>query len=229
MRTNTAAGLMLAGMEISNYAREDSVKVVVLLSDGLANAAYVSNPPTFNIPPLDARVLEQRDNWYCPLDYWKARADGHDGPWCTDGDPDQGYVNPAVAPGSGQYHGVQDPDDAARYFADWLACFPPGENTLCYSDPPNQGGLGAVIFAIGLGQGVSNYDKGPSAIVGGELLRYIAWVGFNGDPRYNATNTACRNQPPTVSCDNYYYAEEGADLDQVFKDIASRIFTRLTH
>jgi hypothetical protein len=216
MRTNTAAGLRLAGMTLAG-GRPESVKVVVLLSDGLANAAYEQEDPWNPDNP---------DKWYCPNEYWmdpltyRRVGDDFEGPWCTDGDPSIGYVNPKYGDGT-----IQDPDDATRAFADWVACLPPGENELCGSN-----GVGAVIFVIGLGDGLVSLDyAAPVDDVGGQLLRYIARVGYSGDPRASSDQCAAVANDVTKTCGNYYFAPLGDDLNQIFRDIADRIFTRLTH
>ena len=224
-RTNTAAGLMLAGMELTSVrARPEAVKVVVLLSDGQANAAYVNNPPFNAYTPTP-------DDWYCPTDFWSEMVSGQpngrrvvdfqEGPWCTDGKYSQGYNNPATGIA---YSNVKDPEDAARWFADWVGCLPPGENNgTCGS-----AGIGAVIFTVGLGNGLIDPGFGPEPQVGARLLRYIAGVGENGDPRENQGDS-CENTPIATTCGTYYYAPSTAQLGGIFQDIADRIFTRLTH
>jgi hypothetical protein len=215
MRTNTAAGLRLAGMTLA-AGRPESVKVVVLLSDGLANAAY-EDPFELNNP----------DKWYCPNEYWmdpvtyRRVGDDYEGPWCTDGDPSIGYVNPKYGDGT-----IRDPDDAARALADWVACLPGGENEHCASN----NGVGAVIFVIGLGDGLVSLDyAAPVDDVGGQLLRYVARVGYSGDPRASTDPCGAVANDVTKTCGNYYFAPTGDDLNQIFRDIADRIFTRLTH
>ncbi|MCH7586920.1 MAG: VWA domain-containing protein, partial [Chloroflexi bacterium] len=221
-RTNTAAGLMLAGMELTSVrARPEAVKVVVLLSDGQANAAYVNNPPFNAYTPTP-------DDWYCPPGFWSKVLDGqvtgervaddHHGPWCTDGDPESGYVNPALGASS-----IDDAEDATRSFADWVGCLPPGENSICAAD-----GIGAVIFTVGLGNGLIDPGFGPVLGAGGELLRYVARVGFDGDPRRTSADP-CDSAGLTTNCGNYYFAPSTAQLGGIFKDIADRVFTRLTH
>lgn len=220
MRTNTALGLKIAGQElISGRARSEAVKVVVILSDGLANAAIRDTPAYTGVP----------EDWFCPPEYWwdttnpiipPQRPDGFEGPWCTDGNPDLGYVNPAFGSGT-----INDPEDMARAYADWVGCLPPGENTICAS-----GGVGAVVFAIGLGEDLADLPyNAPVDNVGGQLLRYIARVGYNGDPRLTDDSPCKDVSDVRTDCGNYYFAPTGAGLSNIFRDIADRIFTRLTH
>jgi len=65
-----------------------------------------------------------------------------------------------------------------------------------------------------------------TAPAGGALLRYIAAVGDDGDP---STDPCAGITDYTQWCGNYYYSPTGSKLDRVFEDIASRLFTRLTH
>jgi hypothetical protein len=233
MRTNHSAGLMVAAreFEVYGYAREEAVKVVVLLSDGLSNAAYAMGNAPWDPPSPIAPV--PFDNWFCPEAYWPSvegrRPDGHAAPFCTDGDGGVGYDG---------VHNLtigEDPDNMTRRMADYLACLP-GDQEACGAGS----GLGTVIFTIGLGDGVINFSSPlgtvPSETVGEDLLRYIARVGFDGDPELTP-NSPCwvgdeftgGPAPSGTSCGNYYYAPEGDDLIQIFEEIADRIFTRLTH
>jgi len=212
MVTNTAAALMVAAIEIEDYGREEALKVVVLLSDGLANAAYWTG--SFAAP---GHPLDQLTDWICPEEYWVPRDDGYDGPTCSDGNPDVGY--------NGHSNITRyDTDDWARSMADYLGCMP-GPQEACLAG----GGLGSVIFTIGLGRDVAHLSGNyPSEVVGEELLRYIARVGYNGDPELTSQD-GCFGAASATSCGNYYYAPEADDLDAIFSEIADRIFTRLTH
>jgi hypothetical protein len=97
-----------------------------------------------------------------------------------------------------------------------------------------------VIFTIGLGDQLINNTSCDTTVWGGmepggqcepdvgeQLLRYIANVGDNGDPR--PADDPCATKPAGTSCGNYYYSPTGSGLLQVFEAIASRIFTRITH
>jgi hypothetical protein len=117
--------------------------------------------------------------------------------------------------------------------ADFVGCFPTNQAATC-----TQEGQGAVIFSIGLGPEVlNNYDgKAPEEVngipYGVSLLRYVAAVGDDGDPDPNTD--PCRDLYGGINewrrwCGNYYYSPTGNQLNQVFEEIASRIFTRIAH
>ena len=88
--------------------------------------------------------------------------------------------------------------------------------------------VGSVIFAIGLGTNVTDNPQDLGNPRAGEfLLRYIAAVGIDAQP---TTDPFCSPDPGMeVSCGNYYWSPDGSGLVNVFEDIASRIFTRITH
>ena len=231
MRTNTAAGLMLAGKELTQRGREEAVWVIVLLSDGVANAAY----HTVGFAPPEPTNIE----WYCPPEFWSNPDDPfngrvfdrHLGPWCTNGGYPRGPVgdpnNPTAWPNA-YVNGVglgdqSDANAAARYWADWLGCLPGSANKHCA-----QSGKGVVMFTIALGDLTTNYD-GPFPNVGESLLRYIANVGYDGNPSLGSTDQ-CWKKPVKADCGNYYHSKTDlAELIPIFEAIAERIFTRLTH
>ncbi len=219
MRTNIAAGIAVAGNELQSNGREDAVWVVVILSDGVGNAAY-------QIPVDFSALTAAQVDWYCPQDYWRADttdnrvADFYQSPWCTDGDPYSGYTHPTL-PGS------PDPEDMTRYYADWLGCYPTEIGVDCSMD-----GLGAIIFSIGLGDALTNLNGGVGVQyddVGETVLRYIARVGYDGNPDGDSNSDPCWNTSAGASCGNYYYSPDGSDLTDIFNEIADKIFTRLVH
>ena len=227
MPTNIAAGLAVAGHELQTNGREDAVWVVIILSDGVGNAAY-------QIPVDFSPLIPAQVNWYCPSDYWRNDngdpipegylghrvVDFYESPWCTDGDPYNGYTHPTL-PGS------PDPEDLTRYYADWVGCYPSSFGNDCSID-----GLGAIVFSIGLGDALINLNGGIGvqyADVGETVLRYIARVGYDGDPAGDSNSDPCWGESTGVSCGNYYYSPSGDDLTDIFNEIADKIFTRLVH
>jgi hypothetical protein len=97
-------------------------------------------------------------------------------------------------------------------------------------DCNGQAGQGAVMFTIGLGNGVldtANEVNGKP--YGTALLRYIAAVGDDGDPGSDPCSIYWEDAADWEEwCGNYYFSPEGNQLSAVFQDIASRVFTRLT-
>jgi hypothetical protein len=120
--------------------------------------------------------------------------------------------------------------DFARDMADFAALREPHGNSI-------------IIFSIALGENVWNEPGVVERDAGEKLLRYLANVGWNGE--LNATFTThsgtevdwnggdeydvCANKASQVDCGNYYYAPSDInELNDVFAQIASRIFTRIT-
>jgi hypothetical protein len=180
--------------------REEAVWIVILVSDGVANAALRSESP---------------DIWICPISTHAPPA-GAGPPYCVDGDPDVRHPD-----GDADY----DADDYGRDMADFVGCPSPSfpQPAACAGTAP--GGQGAVVFSIGLGDAVINYTKGGDGDQGEQFLRYVAAVGDDGDPG----SDPCATAGVGVSCGNYYFSPSGTGLLKVFEAIASRIFTRITH
>lgn len=210
--TNTADGLKASGNQFGLFKREEAVWIVILLSDGGANAA-----------------TDSLGQWICP---GSPAAANWVEPFCRD---------PIAATRHGAADAAYDPDDAARDLGDWVGCLDSNAGThpgSCAALAPSYG-QGAVIFTIGLGELVTDNTScdvpvwGGMVSVGGQcepdtgekLLRYIADVGDDGDP----TTRPCNGAALGADCGNYYYSPTGSGLLEVFEAIASRIFTRITH
>lgn len=231
--TSIGGGLRLGGGEFGRQpVRQESVWVVILLTDGAANASE----PDPNIP-LDV-------NNFCPPTAWIQ-------PFCRDPfnntrhsimtHTSSIYLNPTTVYSPTVY----DTDDYARDMADFVACAsqesdaaPWCGDSLDYDN--DQGGQGALIYSIGLGRLVVNFTACDGSYggtcdrdSGDALLRYVSAVGDDGDPETDlcdgvpvATLTLGND---SYSCGNYYFSETGTGLNAVFESIASKIFTRLTH
>jgi hypothetical protein len=235
--TNTAAGLNRAGNLLGDNDgdplfdsdgdgnpaldfRPDSVWIVILLSDGAANAALAEggNPGVL-------------DDWICPPPGGPTGAPTWVPGFCRD---------PVFEVGTGDYG--FDAEDAAVNAGLFVGCpdstFP--QPAGCSAASP--GGQGAVIFTIGYGDLVIDspacqtfYDVQAPPIPcepnqGEELLRFIADIGDDSDPG----TRACNGKPTSSSgnpenCGNYFFAADANQLEKVFEAIASRIFTRITH
>jgi Flp pilus assembly protein TadG len=197
--TNIGGSLLLAGNMFAVDTREDALWVVVLLTDGMANATFPEEDD--DITDYDTYPIG-----FCPNDSTF--------PLCQD-------ENVATRHSSGNAN--YDADDYARDMADFVGCLPMNTAAGCNGTV----GQGAVIFTIGLGEGVVDAShEAHSRPYGASLLRYIAAVGDDGDP---ATDLCTGHADYTEWCGNYYYSPEGPGLTRIFEDVASRIFTRLVH
>jgi len=201
--TNIADGLKVGGTQYGSFFREEAVPILILLSDGSANAATDNSTPPNPICPGGAGV----PTWVQPF--------------CKDsefevGDGDYGYDAEDAAVDQGYFVGCPE---ANSFDPTTTSCANPGQ--------------GAVVFTIGLGDEVINnqkcdagaYPGGCEPDQGEKLLRYIAAIGDDGDP----STDPCSSVPTGQSCGNYYFSPTGAGLIQVFEAIASRIFTRIIH
>jgi hypothetical protein len=246
MNTNVGAGVAFATNQFTDsmLRRDESVWVMIVLSDGAANVAKGVTiegsdfcpgdgccPDPYRLPPS----LGGETPAFC-------RDETHETRHCAEGNPADCHPgglpgwNPALWPEGWTADGSTvhyDAEDFARDMADFAALREPYGNSI-------------IIFAIGMGDNVTN-ESGivGEADAGEKLLRYLANVGFNAE--WNATFTthsgaeikwnggkdfddcARRDFPLAESCGNYYYAPADInELNEVFAKIASRIFTRIT-
>ena len=226
--TNTAAGLTRGGNLLGDNNgdgpgadfRADSVWIVILLSDGAANAALVNGGN-----PLI------RDDWICPPPGGPIGSPTWVPPLCRDAE---------FEVGAGEFG--FDAEDAAVDAGLFVGCpdSTSPQPSGCGAAAP--GGQGAIIFTIGYGDLVIDspacnaaayppgYPTGCEPNQGEELLRYIADIGDDNDP----STRACAGKPTSSSgnpenCGNYFFAADSSQLEKVFEAIASRIFTRITH
>ncbi len=175
--TNIGGGLYLAGSELAHDQRQQALWVVILLTDGVANAGHSSTGNTY----------------YCPQSTWS------NVPRCNDldvgSDVYDGGVDkcipvspPAYAARPADNSGNYDASDYAYAMADFVGkSYPTGQ--------------GALLYTIGLGPEVTNYtnytpgsfkdpNSSPACATGEGLgtifLNYAAAVG-HGQSFYAAT------------------------------------------
>lgn len=225
--------------------RQEAVWVIVFITDGAANASE----PADGYPGATNVV-----NKWCPSNTWVQPTTA----WCRDADWEtrHGFWYSGTSPNGAVYAPeLYDADDFARDMADFAACAPKRAEasewckySLRYDDPFNEGGQGALIYAIGLGKAVVSFRSGGDPDAGDRLLRYVAAVGDDGDastdlcagyyplddaPEQNGTPNdgipTLTDGEDSYNCGNYYFTEFGSGLNAVFESIASRIFTRITH
>ena len=216
LSTCIGCGLRAANTVLQN-ARPGAVWVVVLLTDGVANLSdtYGGGSAPGDTPWSGASsemVSSSYPNGFC-----NGQLNG--GFWprlCIDTTFTPRYCvdqHPLTCPPNTTYqsHPQQfnySVSDYARDMIDALA--------LTRSENSNEPrGNDVAVYSIGLG----------AVGLGEPLLRYIAAVGMDGD----RTTDPCRNTAPFRSCGHYYYTSEASQLVEIFEDIATRIYTRLTH
>lgn len=203
--TNIGGGLRLAGNMFSLDTREDALWVVILLTDGMANATMADEDNTDDIYDFSTYPVGN-----CPNDWTFPLCQDEDVSTRHDADTDIADY---------------DADDYPRDMADFVGC--PAENGE--GSCANTEGQAAVIFTIGLGEGVLDFTNETNGLpYGTALLRYIAAVGDDTDPTTDPCDALWGNDDEWREwCGNYYYSPEGDQLVTVFQDIASRVFTRL--
>jgi Flp pilus assembly protein TadG len=127
--TNIGAGLLLAGNQFADDERQNSLWVMILLTDGVPNAGHTDDFVTY----------------YCPVSTWYGKIVGGvlDPMWprCNDGDAD-----PATRHSGGSANSDYDALDYAYDMADFVGKAPPV-------------GQQALIYTIGLGPEVNKYQQ----------------------------------------------------------------------
>ncbi len=199
--TNIADGLKVGGTEFGLHLREEAVLILIILSDGSANAATdVSGNP---ICPGGASI----PTWVQPF--------------CKDaefevGIGDYGYDAEDAAVDQGYFVGCPE---ANSFDPATTSCTAPGQGAVVFTI-----GLGDKLINDDKCD-AGAYPGGCEVDQAEKLLRYIAAIGDDGDP----STDPCSSVAAGTSCGNYYYSPTGAGLLQVFEAIASRIFTRIIH
>jgi hypothetical protein len=208
--TNIGGGLLLGGGMFGSETREDALWVVILLTDGMANATMPDGYPDAITDYIDQPGTYPMG--HCPNDWTE--------PLCQDEDVSTRHHKDVAD----EY----DADDYARDMADFVGC--PSEDGL--GSCAGVEGQAAVIFTIGLGNGVLDTTNEVNGLpYGTALLRYIAAVGDDTDPTTDPCDHPEFWDDPNgweEWCGNYYFSPAGNQLTEVFQDIASRVFTRLT-
>jgi Flp pilus assembly protein TadG len=135
--TNIGAGLQLAGNELANDNRQDSLWVVILLTDGVPNGGHDSSSPP---------------NYFCPSNTWGGiDFNGDSSPlWPRCNDNNAGTRHYATYDAVNHiyiYPAEYDASDYAYDMADFV-----GKSS-------EDGGQNALIYTIGLGPEVNKYNQ----------------------------------------------------------------------
>ncbi len=215
--TCTGCGLRVASNVFKSKGRPNAVWVMIMLSDGVVNlsdtpqtAGWVSPAPEANFPNGFCQGSLQPDpaDTSVPWDvFWKSLCIDKDNTprICIDSDP-------ATCP-PGSVSGIQTQYSVLDYAMDMV-----DEAALTVSDNDYEIlGNNIAIYSI--------YLDSSSVTAGEYLLRYMADVGDDGDRR----TQPCASKPAGQSCGQFYHAPNADQLLPIFEDIASRIYTRITH
>jgi hypothetical protein len=219
--TCTGCGIRVGAQVLKNEGRSNSVWVMVFLSDGLVNLSDThDSDPTF--------VTSQFPLGFCTGGLGSFMW-GND---CVDNRKDD-TVSPRYClldtssatcpPGSTYVAGgdttLYTPYDYALDMVDYAA-LTDSENAAEVAGEP---GTKIAIYSIGLG-GAGDVPAGASGPIGEYLLRYAASVGDDGSRK----DDPCDGVATQTKCGQYYYTSTGAGLSEIFNDISSRIYSRLT-
>jgi len=210
--SNVQGALLLAYNVLATQGRlaeTGALWAIVILSDAAANAT----DPSPSSPDPAARDFglcpkyTPPPGWGEPTWYW---GDPAYRPFCQDGDFEERH--PSV---NTRY----DAEDAALDMVDVLR------------------EANVVIFSIGYGSGMHNLNVRPGGgrdpDVGEKFMRYLA-DSTDGDNRADCLqggsdwfSPGAVWKPQGQPCSNYFYAPDASALQQIFREIARRIFTRL--
>jgi len=206
LSTCTGCGIRVGTNVLKAGGRQNSIWVMVFLSDGVANLS--------DTPATWSQIPTQFIYGFCGNDpaasFWRS--------FCIDrnvvGSPSEGRhcidVNANECPPGSTHTTTSEPYSVEDYAYDMVDAA-----GLLYSTNPNEPlGEDIILYAIGLG----------AASNGEALLRYMANVGDDG----LRANDPCAGAAPLTNCGNYYYAPSAAYLDQIFENIATRIFTKIS-
>lgn len=230
LSTCTGCGIRIASETLRRAGRPGSVWVIVFLSDGYANMSDTN--------AINPEIPVEYANGFCngqlndypdgnrPFGYWtKYCIDPFLDPrYCIDKDDPSTTEddNGATCPPNALWTGAKpnrsySPMDYARDEIDKAALV----RSTNLKEPR---GNDIAIYSIGLGlAGKYYYYRNTPYPIGSDLLRYMAAVGDDGD----RTTNPCSGKSPTEDCGQYYYAEQGSELLEIFENIASRIYTRI--
>jgi hypothetical protein len=210
LSTCTGCGIRIATEHLKGFGRQNSVWVMVFLSDGVPNLS--------DFPSVYAGVPSAFTYGFCGdnpnTSFWETNCIDRNfvydnsmnsiGRRCFDDVAGECPPGTAHTAESGPY----SVEDYAYDMADAAA--------LLESTNPNEPlGEDIIIYTIGLG---------VAAQAGEPVLRYMANIGDDGE----RPNDPCATTAAYHPCGNYYYAPSAAYLNQIFESIANRIFTKIS-
>lgn len=221
LSTCIGCGIRVGMEQLREGGRQSSLWVMIFLTDGLANLSDTNRtnnkvPASFtygfcgkNISPYVSFLTN-----FC-IDYNTT---------CTDVDVNTGFCT-ATDTDTTRYCIDTDSDECPPDTTDTTNSRPYSVEDYAKDMADSAGLLESENADEPLGEDIIIYSIAIRVTDQGEpLLRYIANIGEDG----TRDNDACDGVPAKTNCGNYFYAYEGAYLDQIFESIAGRIFTKIS-
>ena len=190
-----------------DHPSADNVRVMVLMTDGVANASGLGAEGADYGAPAAPPIGALRG--FCPRYTWYP-VGAVTGPFCRA--PYPVLTGPKQDLLESRHISTSVYYDAADYLLDWT--------DLAMLNPPD--GSGVKAFAIGLGNYLISNPVGDPSIAE-KLLRYISAAGDDGD----LATDPCSGVDVGQSCGNYYYAPDAASLPAILSDIGTRLHALL--
>lgn len=204
--SNVAGALLQAYNILSTQGRreeEGALWAIVLLSDASPNATDPASGLPFGLCPRYQNDNSAPD----PTWYWY---DPGQRPFCQDGNFEERHSSA---------HSWYDAEDVALDMLDFLK------------------DAKVVIFSIGYGDRMHNLNVAPGGgrdpNLGEKFMRYAADYTDGDDQKACLVsggdwfNPGATWKPLGESCSNYFYAPDASALQEIFREIARRIFTRI--
>jgi Flp pilus assembly protein TadG len=231
LSTCSGCGIRVATETLAGSGRPGAVWVIVYLSDGVTNLSdtYATNPlivkPEYTYGfcgPTPADTATSFWSSYC-IDR-NLPGSFSEGRYCIDEHPNECPQQsndlatfPNTVINTTDTSGPYSVEDYAFDMVDRAGLLSPFVDAANHKREP--AGENIVMFSVGL----------DAARASPALLRYMANIGDDG----SRANDPCAGLGATVSCGNYYYLSSSdplfnVRLNQIFENIAGRIFTKIS-
>ena len=231
--TCTGCGIRQANEELIKNGRTNAVWVMVFLTDGVANMSdtKLTYPYDPTLTPVPNAFPTPYPNGFCgghivigtltpdPYNYWTTKCQDDTGQRrCINSTPNSCPPNSTPLVGSAYPTPYSPPYSVVDYAKDMTDAAALRIST----NPKEKLGNEIAIYTIMFSSNQATVDKGAF------LLRYIAAVGDDGDRTTDPCSAQEYVDDSRKHCGQYYSASNTSDLTRVLRDIASRIYTKIS-